>query len=239
MTLACLSALTAKASFDVVIGEDDRDTAPTDYPYSAIGRVMTKSGLFCTGFMVSKTVLVTNAHCLVNDKKELLPIDDVEFYLASQKNHFTAKRMAISKNYKNDQMRFDFAFIEVEEQAGHQSGFFGTRSFDASMSRKDILQLSGYATDYKYGWEQFRQTKLCRAEKPSAEGLIMHTCDMQTGSSGAPIFIETNNKFYVIGINSRQSQKGACAAFHDENCYNLAVPFQQIGSELVEFQKKN
>jgi V8-like Glu-specific endopeptidase len=236
MTLLCLNALTARAGLDVVIGEDDRDIAPVNYPYSAIGRVTTKAGLFCTGFMVSKSVVVTNAHCVVNEQKEILPLEEIDFYLSSQQRSFTAKRVAISKNYLADQMRFDFAFIEVDQDAGHHAGYFGTRSFDISMDKKEMLQLSGYATDYKYGWELFRQTKLCRAERPSTEGLIMHTCDMHTGSSGAPLFIKVDEKFYVVGINSRESTQGACASFNDQTCFNLAVPFQQIGQELIEFQ---
>ncbi len=240
LTLLCLNALTARAELDVVIGEDDRANAvATDYPYSTIGRISTKSGKFCTGFLVSKSVVMTNAHCLVDSENKLLDTSEVEFFLPSQNRSFSALRLKIAKKYLENSMMFDFAFIEVDEDAGHHSGYLGTRVFDSSIARQNNLQLAGFAVDYKLSLELFRQTKLCSAMQPSPEGLIMHTCDMQDGSSGAPIFIKKNESFYVVGINSRQSANGACAAFNDRSCFNLAVPFQQVGSELVEFQKNN
>ncbi|MFY7993175.1 MAG: trypsin-like serine peptidase [Bacteriovoracaceae bacterium] len=232
---AALQVLTAHAGPTVVVGEDGRAEAPADYPYRVIGRLTTRSGSLCTSFMVSKTTAVTNAHCVTNDKDEVLLPEEVEIYLDFHKKYFPAKRIAISKLYLKDKIKFDFAFIEIEEEAGHATGYFGTRSFDPSLARKDILQLSGYSLDVKNGWEKFRQKRLCRAEKPSVDGLIMHDCDMQKGASGAPVFIKVDEQFYVVGINSRQSEKGACASFHDTDCFNLAVPFQHISEELRQF----
>lgn len=237
--LISFSSLWAWAGKNIVIGEDHRTDAPLAYPFSSVGRLSTTSGLFCTGFLVSKSVVVTNAHCVINKSKEVHPAQEIEFFLPSLKKSFTAKKVKIAEKYFQNSYRYDFAFIEIDEEAGHDAGYFGTRSFESNLEKKDILQLAGFANDYKYGWELFQQSRPCQAMKPSSEGLIMHTCDMETGSSGAPIFIKSNEKFYVVGINSRQSSKGACNAFEEKNCFNLAVPFQQIGQELVEFQKKN
>lgn len=235
LTLVCLQVLSAKAGLDIVVGSDDRVAAPLDYPYRVIGRLTTRTGSLCTSFMVSKTTAVTNAHCVVSDKDEVLAPEEVEIYLDFHKKYFPAKRIVISKSYLKDKMKFDFAFIEIEEEAGHVTGYFGTRAFDPGLARKDILQLSGYSLDVKNGWELFRQKKLCRSEKPSVDGLIMHDCDMEKGASGAPVFIKVDEQFYVVGINSRQSAKGACANFHDTECFNLAVPFQHISEELRQF----
>gem|GEM_PF-6246191 len=238
MTLACLSALTAKAGVNVVIGEDQRGNVPENYPYSAIARVTNKTGKFCTGFMVSTTVLMTNAHCVLDENNNLYPVTDIEIFFQSQKKQFESRKITISKKYFSDKFKYDFAFIEIDEEAGVESGYFGTRAFESSMTKSENLQLSGYAVDYHNGWELFRQNNLCQAEKPDPNGLIMHNCDMEQGTSGAPLFIKRGeDKFYVVGINSRQSQKGACANFNDQECFNLAVPFQYIGDELLELLK--
>ena len=60
ISLLCLNILTAEA--EVIIGEEDRITAPSTYPYSAIGRIAHRSGIFCTGFLVAKNIVVTNGY---------------------------------------------------------------------------------------------------------------------------------------------------------------------------------
>lgn len=222
----------------MIIGEEDRITAPSTYPYSAIGRISHRSGIFCTGFLVAKNIVVTNAHCLLNANKEKITTNDLDFYLESQKKFYSIKRMKMAQNYEQDNMRFDFAFLELDEAAGEVAGTFGTRAFGAEMDKQNILQLSGYAVDVDMGFKLFRQGRLCQAQQPSPHGLIMHDCDMEGGSSGAPMFTKIGNKYYVVGINSRQSQTGACSDFNNKTCFNLAIPFQHVGNELQNFINK-
>jgi len=220
----------------VVIGENNRTAAPVEYPYSTIAKITTASGHMCTGFLVSANILVTNAHCLYDENKQRTDNKDLAVYFESIHTFYSVKRAEIAQNYHSDNMRFDFAFIELDEPAGNRVGWIGTKSFASKMSGQNILQLSGYATDLGGGSIRFRQNALCKAVKPSREGLIMHDCDMESGSSGSPLFTKIDDKFYALGINSRQSQNGACAAFHETTCFNLAIPFQHIGKELQDFQ---
>lgn len=235
IVVLAFNALEVSATPLVVIGENNREAAPVEYPYSAIAKISTKSGRMCTGFLILEKVLATNAHCLYSEGNIRIENIDITVYFESIQTFYSVKRSYVAKNYLADTMRFDFAFLELDEAAGSILGWLGTKSFTKPMSGENILQLSGYATDMGMGSIKFRQNALCKAVRPSREGLIMHDCDMETGSSGAPLFTRIEGKFYAIGINSRQSQNGACDSFHENTCFNLAIPFQHIGGELKEF----
>jgi protease YdgD len=217
----------------VIIGTDDRTPVLTRaYPWSAIGRIeATKadgSGYTCTGTLIGMDIVLTNAHCLM-DETTYQPIigrnqspsspTQIVFHASMVKGVALDSARVIDYRYGTNQplkfMGKDWAILKLDKPLGAMYGYLGWQNLDFSDSKirqatRDHLALVGYAADfptqsnseYGQGGDTAGMNAGCSIEgletKGVFKGVLLHRCDSNPGASGGPIFALFNDGNYYI-----------------------------------------
>ncbi len=216
-----------------IIGRDDRVPMLTrKFPWSTIGRIEYQdngTSYTCTGSLIGRNLVLTNAHCLI-DKKTGKPI------VAKNSNPGAAQLLfkpSLIKNASIDQARVidyqygtldlranpadDWAILKLDKPLGNLYGYLGWRNLNFSQqsvlakSRKR-LSLVGYAQDYPKSQDAFElgnsgetagMHRGCSIEDVD-QGLVIHRCDSNPGASGGPIFayFKDTKSYSIVALHS-------------------------------------
>ncbi len=192
---------------NVVIGKDNRKFSNLKAgPFKAI-LSLNRS---CTASLVGHNLVLTAAHCL----KRFLEIKDGKYvfkkipivYLGYEGNgKYTDKATVTNAKWgsldfekKNEQ---DWAVLKISKNWGRTIGWFNIADKEYSQD-SDVyknLILAGYSSDKKglTHHEGCEVTSIAVAKKT-----LNHNCDMETGSSGGPLFKCVNKQCYILGVQS-------------------------------------
>jgi protease YdgD len=205
------------------IGEDDRiELLSRRYPWSAIGRIVSEdtrgSRSICSGTLIASDIVLTNAHCVMNDETGELHLS-IQFQpnlvnnavqdLADVANveavFFETTREAIAAPPDAN----DWAFLLLDQPLGDRYGTIPWMPLPIEELVKDYAKqvvMVGYSVDYP-------------RERPSTsagvhlgcsilglyEGSITHDCDTFGGSSGGPILAWIDEQAYIVGVNAAEA----------------------------------
>jgi protease YdgD len=215
--LSLSSAPVAAAEIlDGIKGADDRLTMVSgEYPWSAVGRINTETGGHCTGVIVGPNLVITAAHCFYDKRKQWYVQPEQVHFVAGFRDgefvaHTTAKAYHLAGGYDatvqattNMAIR-DWAFVELKEDIGYRTGWFGVGNFDQGAldtfkkQRRPFVQ-AGYSRDKKT--ELTAHVGCPMEEFHSNQKLLVHRCDAVPGDSGSPIFIFENGLPYLTSIH--------------------------------------
>ncbi|MCO4795261.1 MAG: trypsin-like peptidase domain-containing protein [Bacteriovoracaceae bacterium] len=178
----------------------------------------------CTGFLISEKHVMTNQHCIGNQKEA----KGTKLYLKRERGQSWWSREATYRCEKfiTANEKLDFAIIECEGNPGKKHGFV---KFNTEPSRQyDDIYLIHQNCDYK-------TNSNCRPKKKVGHGhvvsyydkYILHNADSLGGSSGAPLFDQKTHK--VIGLHNTGWNEDYRTGRGD---YNGAIKISDIASYL-------
>ncbi|NRB01742.1 MAG: trypsin-like serine protease [Rhodobacteraceae bacterium] len=215
-------------------GEDARG-------WEAVGRLDIDGKGFCTGALIAPDVVLTAAHCLY-DTETHNRIDETRVsFLAGWRNgrasaYRNVKRAMVHKAYVYDGqassfgVRNDLALLELDMPI--RTGRITPFETAAQPRRGDNVGVVSYAKDRS---DAPSLQEVCNV-MAQQDGILVTSCDVDFGSSGAPIFsfAEDGKPKIVSVVSAKAETDGNPVALGTA----LSMPLAELQAELVATKGK-
>lgn len=211
MTLSLMALVLTSTAFAQDAKLKRLDSGVDAAAWEAVGRLDIGGKGFCTGALIAPRLVLTAAHCLFDSQtKERINHSEVQF-LAGWRNgragaYRDVRRAVVHPDYiydgqvSSNRVRNDLALLELQRPIQNTTiKPFGTA---ARPRPGDSVGVVSYARD--------------RSEAPSLqevctvlaqqEGVLVTSCSVDFGSSGAPIFTFLDGEAHIVSVVSAKAE---------------------------------
>jgi len=219
------------------------DTGDASRGWNAVGRLNMGDRSFCTGALIAPNLVLTAAHCLFDSKTGArINPDKIEFLAGWRNGRAEAyrgiKRAIAHPEYvygggdKLTRVSFDLALLELDQPIRMASILpFET---DLSPHKGDSVGVVSYAKDRS---EAASLQEVCHVLNKE-ELLLVLSCNVDFGSSGAPIFSIRDGVARVVSVVSSKADYGGAEVALGTNLQGPLVALRaSLAAESSAFQK--
>jgi V8-like Glu-specific endopeptidase len=193
------------------VGADDKieiKDAPSEIfrlspPIARLVIMMQRGGAYCTGFLLTKNLLLTNQHCIQNDDEARSTVAEFKYENPNPKpsQYHVLKLEAVDKS-------LDYALVRVDRNPGEQF-----KPVDIGLEATGIAEKMNLAViQHPAGRPKMAAIKDCKIDGLNRMGVEQtgtdfgHSCDTLGGSSGSPVFALSGLR--VVGLHHLGFREG-------------------------------
>lgn len=181
--------------------------------WEAVGRLDIEGKGFCTAALIRDRLILTAAHCLYDEDGALVAPERFEFRAGLRDGRAAATRSvtrAIAHpNYDHDgdaadtsEVAMDIAVLELDRAIRE------TRIRPYLIAERPLTGDQVGVVSYGRGREDVPSLQEVCSVLGHQIGVIVMTCDVEFGSSGAPVFMVRNGETRIASVVSAMAQVG-------------------------------
>ena len=186
-------------------------TADDSRGWQGVGRLNLGDTGFCTAALVTSTVVITAAHCLYYKHDGTpIPLDQIEFQAGLRHGRAEAyrgvRRAVLHPDYsfvghnQLDRVGNDLALVELDQPI-RKPGIKPYRT-QLTVDVGQTVQVVSYAKDRE---DAPSLEPACSVLTRDADVMVL-SCEVDFGASGAPIFIEQNGERRIVSVVSAKAE---------------------------------